>query len=153
MVYYGVIEYDTETFEGILLPIHVGVCGLIIMIMTWYIPTSLGAMIPFYLTFVGRGFVFLFFGGFVMDPSGFTLESTTIGIAIILVAFVYFLISILNLFEIIVIVLPPPILQNDCTQTVSIALAKQKLSSDVEFKKYEKMKDDKSDNDYFDETI
>ena len=90
-----------------------------------------------------------------MDPSGFTLESTTIGIAIILVAFVYFLISILNLFEIIVIVLPPPIIQNDCSQTVSIALARKKSTSDMVSKKYTKMKDDApgTDNDYFDETI
>merc|ERR1719411_1957327 len=119
------------------------------MIITFYIPQKLGVQIPFYLTFSGRGFVFLFFGGFVLDPFGFTLSGSIIGVSIILVAFLYFLIAILNLFEVIVIVLPPPIIQNDCSQTVSIALATEKSASSIETKRYSKMKDDKRDDDYF----
>ena len=152
MILYGVLAYDTVTFEGILLPIHVGVMGLITVLFTFYIPKKVGVQIPFYLTFTGRGFVFLFYGGFVLDPFGFVFYGTMIGIGIIATAFLYILIAILNLFEVIVVVLPPPVFQNDCQQTVSLTLAKQKSSK---HKDYQQMRDDSvdGDNDYFDDTI
>ena len=115
---------------GVLLPIHVGCIGLIIMLMTFYIPKAVAAQMTFYLTFVGRGFFFLFCGGYVLDPFGYTFVGTLIGMGIILIALFYFLIALLNLFDIIVLQLPPPIFQNDCTQTISIALARQKETTD-----------------------
>ena len=145
LILYGVLAYNTTTFEDVILPIHTGVMGLIVVIFTFYIPKKIGVQIPFYLTFSGRGFCFLFFGGFVLDPFGFTVYGSIIGIGIILCAFSYFLIAILNGFEVIVIVLPPPVFQNDCRQTVSLTLAKQK-SMNAGNSKYERMKDDSLDN-------
>ena len=34
MIFYGVISYNTRTFEGMVLPVHVGCFGLIIIAMT-----------------------------------------------------------------------------------------------------------------------
>ena len=95
--------------------------------------------------------MFLFFGGFVLDPSGFSFLGTVIGMSIVFVACTYFLLSILNLFEVVVVVLPPPVFQNDCSQNMQIALAREKSAPDSG--KYSKMKDEAGDSDYFDETI
>eukprot|EP01084_Bolivina_argentea_P045250 83304_1 len=153
LIFYGILAYNTTTFEDILLPIHVGIMGVIVIILTFYIPKVLGVQIPFYLTFTGRGFVFLFFGGFVLDPGQYTYYGSFIGIGIILVAFLYFLIAILNVFQIIVVVLPPPIIQNDCKATVTIALAKQKMPTHKTQTQTQYARMDDHDNDYFDDTI
>mmetsp|Transcript_14545 Transcript_14545/g.22754 ORF Transcript_14545/g.22754 Transcript_14545/m.22754 type:complete len:182 (-) Transcript_14545:368-913(-) len=153
LIVYGILAYHTETFEGVLIPVHSCLMGLIVISVTFYIPKSCGVQIPFYLTFSGRGFVFLFFGGFVLDPFGFTVYGALIGVGIILIAFSYLLIAILNKFDVLIIVLPAPIMQNSCQQTVSITLAKEKQNNHDSLK-YKRMSDEEDDEyRHFDETI
>ena len=151
MVIYGIFAYHTRTFEGILLPIHVGIFGLLIMFGVFYIPNKIGIWIPFYLTFTGRGCVFLFWGGFVLDPFGYSFYGLIIGIGILLISGFYFLLSILIAFDVIICSLPPPICQNDFKQTFEFTQAKQKIKSERD--KYVSLDDDDYDDDDDDDDI
>ena len=130
MIFYGVDAYNTKTFEGVLLPIHVGSFGLLIMLGVFYIPNRIGVWVPFYLTFPGRGIVYLFWGGFILDPFGYSFYGLIIGVGLLLISGLYFLLAILVTFDVIQCSLPSPLCQNDFKQTFEFTQAKQKTKSD-----------------------
>eukprot|EP01084_Bolivina_argentea_P072798 132162_1 len=108
------------TFVGIIIPVYIILFGTLIIIMVFYIPPTLHAMIPFYMNFLGRGLTFLFLGCLVLVGPGNTDVKTAVAVIALLVAFAYIILWILFKFAVIPCgSLPPPFLQSDNAQSSS----------------------------------
>ena len=101
------------TFVGIIIPAYIILFGTLIIIMAFYIPPSLAAMIPFYMNFLGRGLTFLFLGCLVLVGTGNADVKLAVAIITLIVAFLYIILWILYKFNVIPCGLPPPFLQSD----------------------------------------
>mmetsp|Transcript_94062 Transcript_94062/g.115162 ORF Transcript_94062/g.115162 Transcript_94062/m.115162 type:complete len:159 (-) Transcript_94062:53-529(-) len=111
---FGFINFRGFSFESIVVPVYIIVFGLIICVMAFYIPTKLGIMIPFYLSYFGRGLTFLFLGCLSLGSiyNGNALQfSVFVGVFLCIIAVLYLLMFFLTYFKCIPCSLPPPFLQ------------------------------------------
>merc|ERR1712113_236568 len=75
------------TFVGIIIPVYIILFGTLICVMVFYIPPTLGAMIPFYMNFLGRGLTFLFLGCLVLVGPGSEDVKVAVAVLTLIVAF------------------------------------------------------------------
>eukprot|EP00483_Globobulimina_turgida_P007084 UN07098 len=98
------------TFVGVIIPVYIFLFGALIIIMVFYVPPTLNAMIPFYMNFLGRGLTFLFLGCLVLVGIYHDVK-TAVAVITLVVAFLYVILWILYVFRVTPCSLPPPFLQ------------------------------------------
>jgi len=98
------------SFEGVFLPIYRIIFAAMIGLFVFYIPPRLGAMVPFYMNFLGRGFSFIFLGCLCIGEGSYSLGLAA-AVITIGTAFIYIILWIFVQFGAIACSLPPPFMQ------------------------------------------
>ena len=96
----GLVSFG-GTFIDIMIPAFMIFFGILIVIMALYLPPSLTAMIPFYLSFLGRGFTFLLLGcvamigHVILDIKLLADVKLAAAVITLMVAFLYIILGII----------------------------------------------------------
>eukprot|EP00484_Ammonia_sp_Unknown_P023930 CAMPEP_0197037530 /NCGR_PEP_ID=MMETSP1384-20130603/14717_1 /TAXON_ID=29189 /ORGANISM="Ammonia sp." /LENGTH=169 /DNA_ID=CAMNT_0042467843 /DNA_START=34 /DNA_END=543 /DNA_ORIENTATION=+ len=120
------------TFVGIIIPVYQVLFGVLIIIMVFYIPLSLGGMIPFYMNFLGRGLTFLFLGCLALVGPGDANVKIAVAVLTLIVAFTYIIFWILVKFGVTGCSLPPPFCQASSSEDDGGAASSKKPQNDEE---------------------